>query len=639
MADSIATDPALPVEERSTAVKRGANPLLFALAILCGSFLLFLVQPLIARLALPLLGGAPAVWNSAMLVYQMLLLGGYFYAHMISRLPLRRQITIHIALLALAAIFLPVGLADIERAGAGWEVLWVPALVFASVGPLFVLISAQAPLLQRWYAAHPAAGDPYWLYAASNIGSFAGLLAFPLLLEPLLTTTGQSLAWSTGYGVLIAIMILVGFWRWNAQTDMTPAEAIAVTSQAPNWRTIAHWLVIAAVPSGLLLSTTTHLSTDLVAMPLLWVIPLGIYLFSFVLAFNPNSRVAAFFARIAPIVVLFFGAKAMMSAGQTNLTDALASIFMLLVIATALHRHMFDLRPEPDRLTLFYLVMSAGGALGGMFAALIAPVLFDWVWEHPLLILAAAALLPPRPLVAWMDRLGWDAARQWRFRLLLVLAAEALGLWLRWSVLSSSPWATLALTAAITIIGVLALGKRWSLVVILAGLMFFRGGFDNINTSLEDRRERSYFGVYTVRDIPGRDLRTLMHGTTMHGRQFTDEARRETPTAYYGPTSGVGLVLKNASQLFGKNASVGVVGMGAGTLLCYRQPGQRWKMYEIDPTVVDYSFDGTFTFRRDCAPESKIVVGDARLELAREPAGSSMSWWSTPSARMLSRCT
>ena len=605
-----------------TAVKRGANPLLFALAILCGSFLLFLVQPLIARLALPLLGGAPAVWNSAMLVYQMLLLGGYFYAHMISRLPLRRQITIHIALLAVAAIFLPVGLADIERAGAGWEVLWVPALVFASVGPLFVLISAQAPLLQRWYAAHPAAGDPYWLYAASNIGSFAGLLAFPLLLEPLLTTTGQSLAWSTGYGVLIAIMIVVGFWRWNAQTDMTPAEAIAVTSQAPGWRKIAHWLVIAAVPSGLLLSTTTHLSTDLVAMPLLWVIPLGIYLFSFVLAFNPNSRVAAFFARIAPIVLLFFGAKAMMSTGQAELTDALAPIFMLLVIATALHRHMFDLRPEPDRLTLFYLVMSAGGALGGMFAALIAPVLFDWVWEHPLLILAAAALLPTRPLVAWMDRMGWDDARQWRTRLLLVVAAAALGLWLQWSVLRFLPWVVFGLTVAITILGVLALGKRWSLVAVMAILMFFRGGFDNISTSLQNLRERSYFGVYTVRDLPDYNLRTLMHGTTMHGRQYTDDERRKNPTAYYGPTSGAGLALRSAGELYSDGARVGVVGMGAGTLVCYRQPGQTWKLYEIDPTVVEYSYDGTFTFRDDCAPESEIVVGDARLELAREPDAS-----------------
>ena len=631
MAETMHADTAAPLETTMSASRRGANPLLFALAILCGSFLLFLVQPLIARLALPLLGGAPAVWNSAMLVYQMLLLGGYLYAHLLSRLPLRRQIVIHIALLALAAVFLPVGLADLERAGAGWEVLWVPALVLASVGPLFVLISAQAPLLQGWYAADPDAGDPYWLYAASNIGSFAGLLAFPLLLEPTLTTTGQSLAWSTGYGVLVAIMVLVGFWRWNTVGDQAANRplaneeanaAIAPASAAPGWRTIAHWLALSAVPSGLLLSTTTHLSTDLVAMPLLWVIPLGIYLFSFVLAFNPVSRAAAFFARIAPIVVLFLGAKAMMSSGQADLADAIGSIVMLLVVATALHRHLFELRPDPDRLTLFYLVMSAGGALGGMFAALVAPVLFDWVWEHPLLILAAAALLPPRALVAWMDRKGWDEARQRRMRLLLVAAAAALGVWLQWSVLRYLPWVTLGLTATITVLGVLALGKRWSLVAVLAILMFFRGGFENIGTSVQNLRERSYFGVYTIGDIPEASLRTLKHGTTMHGRQFTDAGRRLQPTAYYGPTSGAGLALSNAGAFYGDDASIGVVGMGAGTLLCYRKPGQTWKMYEIDPVVVEYSRNGTFTFHEECAPQSEIVVGDARLELAREPEGA-----------------
>ena len=592
---------------------------LFALTILCGSFLLFLVQPLVARLALPLLGGAPAVWNSAMLVYQTLLLAGYAYAHLLSRVPLRRQIAAHLALLLLAALFLPVGLADIPGRAAGWEVLWVPALVLASVGPLFVLVAAQAPLLQRWYALDDDAGDPYWLYAASNLGSFTGLLAYPLILEPLLSTDGQALVWSLGYGVLVILMGIVAAFRWKTRAQAAP---LAVTSPAPGWKRVALWLALSAVPSGLLLSTTTHLSTDLVAMPLLWVIPLGIYLLSFVFAFNPASTFAVVFARTAPTVLLLVGAMAMVSRGTGNLNVAIAAVLLLLILATALHRRLFELRPEPDRLTFFYLVMSAGGALGGVFAALVAPVVFDWVWEHPLLVLAAGALLPARPLIAWMDRMGWGPARQRRMRLLIVAAAAALGAWMQAALIGEDTVTVYLLTLAMTVLGILVLGSRWALLTILALLMFSRGGFETVRMSIEGVRDRSYFGVYTIREETQRGYRTLLHGTTLHGRQFYDADRRQDPTSYYGPGSGAGLALRAAPRMYGDAARIGVVGMGTGTLLCYRQPGQSWTMYEIDPKVVEYSDQGVFTFRRDCAPDSRVVIGDARLELASEPGSS-----------------
>ena len=243
---------------------------LFTLAILTSSFLLFLVQPMVARMALPRLGGAPNVWNSAMLVYQALLLAGYAYAHAIGRLPLARQAAIHLLVLLLAAITLPLALADIASPASGWEALWVPWLFLLTVGPAFFAISAQAPLIQRWYAAHPQAGNPYPLYAASNLGSFAGLLAYPLLLEPYLALSMQSAIWASGYGLMVLLVACVTLNRTTQVAD-EPDAAIRVTGEATGWRTIALWLALSAVPSGLMLSTTTYLTTDIMAMPLLWV--------------------------------------------------------------------------------------------------------------------------------------------------------------------------------------------------------------------------------------------------------------------------------------------------------------------------------------------------------------------------------
>ena len=592
---------------------------LFVVTILAGSFLLFMVQPLVARMALPRLGGAPAVWNSAMLVYQSLLLGGYAYAHALGRLPLRRQAIVHLVVLALAGLTLPISLAQLPLPSAGWEPLWVPLLFLLTIGPVFFAISAQAPLIQRWYAADPVAGDPYWLYAASNLGSFAGLIAYPLLLEPNLRLADQSAAWSVGYLVLVVLVALAAAARWSAPS-LAARNPTPAAHEPIGRRRIALWLALAAVPSGLMLSTTTHLTTDIVAMPLLWVIPLGLYLLSFVFAFNERSRVGQVCARVAAPVLFLAGGMAMVSHGAGGVSSAVAALVALLVVSVALHRRLYADRPAPAQLTLFYLVMSAGGALGGIFTALIAPVVFDWVWEHPLLILAAAALLPATPYFDWMERIAIPPAYRRAAVLGVLLVVFVLSGLLYQLVLDKNADAA-GLIVVIAGLGVLLLGYRAAFVAALLALMLGFGGFETVNASWEGARKRSFFGIYVVRDEEAKGLRGLTHGTTLHGLQFNDSVRELEPTSYYTRRSGVGLALANSERIVGKGARIGVVGLGVGTLACYRRPDQRIDFFEIDPVVASYSRE-PFTFVKKCAPDAAIRFGDARLEIEKAAPGS-----------------
>lgn len=594
---------------------------LFVAAIVVGSFLLFLIQPMVARLALPRLGGAPNVWNSAMLVYQALLLGGYAYAHAIGRLSLQRQFMLHVTLFALAGLSLPIALADWASFGPGLEVLWVPALLLASIGPVFFVVSAQAPLVQRWYAASPNAGDPYPLYAGSNLGSFAGLLSYLLLVEPNLTLSQQAWMWTAGYVVLGILVLLLARARWQVETAHAGGEAHGEAGATVPLKTILLWLVLAAVPSGLMLSTTTHLTTDILAMPLLWVLPLGLYLLSFVPAFSERRTLTQVLTRVAPIVVLLVGGLAMVPQSVGGLTIALSTVVMLFVVAVALHGKLYDLRPDPSRLTLFYLVMSAGGVLGGMFTALIAPLLFDWVWEHPILVLATAALLPLGGLFAWQQKL--EESERWRLPSVLgaILLASVLAATMAVTVAKGMDYVTLAIFVAMAWLAVLVKFHRFAFIMILLLMMLGRGGGGHLNAYDEGDRTRSYFGVYNIKDIEQRGVRVLTHGTTVHGGQFLAPDRQREPTSYYGRSAGVGLVLDNAVQLFGTDADVGIVGLGAGTLACYREPEQTYRYYEIDPAVLAFSDQERFTFLSQCSPEAETVIGDARLALEQEPAG------------------
>ncbi len=593
---------------------------IFVATILTGSFLLFLVQPMVARMALPQLGGAPNVWNSAMLVYQALLLGGYAYAHWLSHMSIRRQAMIHIGLLVFAGLTLPISLAQLPPPAPGSEALWVPLLFLLTIGPVFFLISAQAPLMQRWFSSHPQAGEPWALYAASNLGSFAGLIAYPLAAEPLMRLRAQSVGWSIGYAVLIGLIGLAAWARWN----VVPLRAATAQAAPPiPTKRILGWLALSAVPSGLMLSTTTHLTTDIFAMPLLWVIPLGLYLLSFVFAFSEKRAIARAIGFSAPALMLLGGGMAMVSRNSGSLALVLASVALLFVICVALHSRLYDARPASSQLTLFYLVMSAGGALGGVFTALIAPLVFDWVWEHPLLVFAAAALLPMPKLLDWRLLPGLSVEMVPLALAVLVGFVAFLGWQLHDVALESEPGAVrLYLTLGIAAGGLLLAAWRPLYLLVLAMLMLAQGGLETIQSTLDHARTRSYFGVYTVREYREQHLRTLAHGTTLHGEQSTDPLLRRLPITYYGPGSGAGIAFANAQQLFGQQARIGVVGLGTGTLACYYHPGEDWRFFEIDPAVLSLSRNRTFTYVADCAPQARVVLGDARLALAGMGKGS-----------------
>lgn len=597
----------------------GPSRTLFVATILTGSFLLFLIQPMVARLALPRLGGAPNVWNSAMLVYQALLLAGYWYAHRLSRLPLQRQSRLHLILFAVALVTLPVGLVDLPPPPPGSEVFWVPALLALSIGPVFFLVSAQAPLMQRWYALHPQAGEPWALYAASNLGSFAGLIAYPLLVEPLLPLAVQGWAWSAGYLLLLGLIALSA----RARRGLPQLAEVPPPHQRPALRRLLLWIALAAVPSGLMLSTTTHLTTDIFAMPLLWVIPLGIYLLSFVIAFADRRGPARAVSALAWLAVLSIGGLAMVSQGAQGLLPVLASVALLFFVCVALHARLYDLRPPAEGLTGFYLAMSLGGALGGLFTALVAPLAFDWAWEHPLLVFAAALLLPRPALLDWARR--GDLAPALRFMALggLVIAAGVLAKFLYDANAEvDRETAAIVLSGALAFVGLALVPWRVLALGVLGAAMLVQGGLQTIKDSRDGLRTRSYFGIYTVRDYPLEQQRTLAHGTTLHGRQSTDPAARCLPLTYYGPGSGAGIAFANASRLVPGRAMVGVVGLGTGSLLGYARPGQSWTVFEIDETVLDLSRQGKFTYLSGCAPGAQIVLGDARLKLAQVRPGT-----------------
>ena len=601
--------------------RRDLGPL-FVGTIFVGSFLLFLVQPMIARMALPRLGGAPAVWNSAMLVYQALLLGGYAYAHALSRLNIRNQSFVHLILLASAALLLPIGLSDQPVATGLTPALAVPLLLLLSIGPLFFAVSAQAPLIQRWYSAATGGKDPYPLYAASNFGSFAGLISYPLLVEPRMAIAGQSGLWTVGYVLLVVLTLGCAWVLPKAGVDT--ADAGYSAEQAPTLRQRLWWVVLAFVPSGLMLSTTTYLTTDIVAMPLLWVIPLGLYLLSFTLAFAEGRGVVISICRLSPVVILTVGGISLQNApGQPVLT--MVSILMLLfTVAVTLHAEMYRTRPSPRFLTGFYLCMSIGGALGGIFSGLLAPLAFDWTYEHPILILLAGALVPQLFLLPGAEAL-WSGSRSRRLLLTAVYTVIVAGIAYA-AIERPWPWlyenGAMIGAAAIGVVSLFCIGYRPAFLIGLVAMVLVFGGWDSLQRSFEPgARMRSYFGIYTIRDEG--DTRILAHGTTQHGLQITTKGRERELTTYYSPFSGVGQALFKVPAVFGPYARIGAVGLGTGTLACYTRPGQTWRFYEIDPMMIEVARSGgKFSYLARCNPKVPIVLGDARLSLAKEPAGS-----------------
>jgi SAM-dependent methyltransferase len=595
------------------ATKRSSQKL-FLITILTGSFLLFLVQPMIARMALPRLGGAPAVWNSAMLVYQALLLAGYAYAHRLAKEPARRQAVVHLVMFAIALLWLPIGLAALHPPADGSPIFWVPWLLVASIGPLFFVVAAQAPLMQRWYALSGNEGEPYALYAASNIGSFAGLIAYPLLVEPFTKLNSQKWIWSGVYLALMALVAICARQLWQTPSQANAVEAPIGEATTIGWKRRLYWIALAAVPSGLMLSTTSHLTTDLMAMPLLWVIPLGIYLLSFSVAFADHRTFANIFTRMAPVVLVIAGSFVFIVWGKAAINGMVASLSLLFVVAVSLHAEMYRTRPAATELTSFYLMMSVGGVIGGLFCAILAPLVFNWTWEHPILILAAALLMPKVGLIP-LKHDNRIVAGMMAILGIIAVSCAAYGIW---SEPEGVTVTKVILAAAIMAIGVVTAGFRVPFLLTVTGLLAINGGWDNLKTSTDGSRMRSYFGTYTVTDSG--NSRWLMHGTTLHGMQLRDAPTR--PISYYPVTSGVGIAFAKAPELFGPAASIGVVGLGTGTLACYRKPGQYWQFFEIDPLVIEIARERKiFSFIERCAPNVPITLGDARLTLAKVPQG------------------
>jgi spermidine synthase len=607
-------------QSASFGIRRWARPL-FICTILLGSFLLFLIQPMFARMVLPQVGGAPAVWTTAMLCYQGLLLGGYSYAHLIGRLPQVRQAAVHLALFVAAGVTLPLGVAAIPTA---WQQLdpslWLIGLFVLSIGPVFFAVAAQAPLMQLWFTrtGDPSADRPYFLYAASNAGSLAALIAYPVLVEPALTVSAQTALWSSGF-LLLAVLILLCALAASGSPQAHTSEAAAGGARMPrpSWRERLRWVMLAAVPSGLMLSTTTHLTTDIMAMPLLWVVPLALYLITFIVAFSGSA--ALFRAdRLAPVLLLVLGSYVFMAEGILAFLMAVAGLALFFYVALALHAELARLQPPASQLTDYYLWVSVGGVTGGLFCALVAPLAFDWLYEHPVLLVAAALLLPATPL---SRRLGhiWNG----RLRPLLVYVLPPLTLVASLVAggelfAGGSREAIIAIVVAIGTAAVLSIGRPLAYAWHYAMLLLALGGWATIDTStIPYARERSFFGIYSIEGSRAQQLRKLMHGTTLHGAQSLKPELATQPMSYYAPESGAGLAMRAAPRLFGDRARIGFVGLGTGTLSCYAEPGQQWTAYEIDPLVVRIARDsGLFTYLPACTPDLRIALGDARLTLS-----------------------
>jgi hypothetical protein len=594
---------------------------LFSVTALANAFLLFWVEPLFARMVLPLLGGAPSVWNTCLMFFQTALLGGYLYVHLTSRyLGPRPQAALHLALLALSLAALPVAIPPGWTPPVGQPVVPLLLLLTTALGMPFFLLSATAPLLQRWLAAteHPAAANPYQLYAASNAGSFLGLLAFPAVLEPALGVARQSGIWTVGYllaGGLTALCALVA-WRQATTGSAVGADEPAVGPGNPSPPTSGdriRWVVLAFVPSSLLLGVTTHLTTDVAAVPFLWVLPLGIYLLTFIAAFARTGRARS---RL-PLELHALAATAFMLVAfwAVDLDHRAAyplHLGLFGLTALVLHGELAARRPGPRHLTGFYLWLALGGALGGAFNALVAPVLFDSTAEYIPMIVLACFLRPTRPAPAAGLLERAQAAALAMLPALLMAVAVAFGLAHRRGPALAPVLVSLAA-------GALALALRAnaplfgsSLAAVgVAGLLLFRAPQAMLH------QERSFYGAYRVMRVG--EARLLYHGTTIHGAQFADSARRNRPLTYYHPAGPVGEVFETlGARLDGKR--IGVVGLGAGSLLCHGRPGQRWTFYEIDAAVERIARDPAyFTFLRDCPVPAGVVLGDARLTLAREP--------------------
>jgi hypothetical protein len=605
--------------------------IVYTAAIFVSALLLFSVQPLFTKMVLPRLGGSPTVWSVAMVFFQSLLLAGYAYAHYLMQIRNRVvPVAVHLVLLAIALLTLPLSIASGwgEPPTSGYA-FWLLGLFAISIGLPFFALAANNPLLQAWFVrtGHPNGPDPYFLYASSNIGSFLALLSYPVLLEPVFTLRTQNLIWTGGYGLLIALIAACGvlLLRSPVSNDVH-MQAENSDAPAPPWLVRVRWIFLAAVPSGLLIAVTAHISTDVAAAPLLWVLPLSLYLLTWVLVFQSRPLLPhKWMLMLQPlaiagvIVLLAFG-------GEQNLLLTLGGHQLcFFVIAMACHGELARTRPAAKYLTGFYVALSFGGMIGGLFAGLIAPFTFSWVAEYPILLALAALCRPP----GGEERLPRWSSWYWPFIAALAVALIAPP----YSAGKVMAWLSDQRVWVIGAVGVLsallALGlnaNRWKIfaTVVLALVLIRAYPAD------EGRVEtvRSFFGVHKIVVTPRGQYHVLMHGTTIHGAEKfenddgTPVIGPPEPITYYHKDGGIGQAIAALRERKGGPLRVAVIGLGAGTLTCASEPGETWKFFEIDQSMVDTARDPKyFTYIQNCEPDLEPVIGDARLTFAKEPDG------------------
>ncbi len=635
--------------------------LLFALTLFLSAALLFWVQPLIAKMLLPLLGGTPAVWNTCMLFFQGMLLAGYGYTLLTTRwLGERRQAILHLALLVLAVVALPFGITEATARGVptgGNPALWLLKTLFLIIGLPFFVISANAPLLQKWFSKtrHAQAGDPYFLYAASNAGSLIALVGFPLLLEPNWTLDGQSRMWTAGYVALFILLAACAFVLWRARsteanedTDSTEEQrgAQGAGADAASSRTEGQgekltrirrlrWTVLAFIPSSLVLGVTTYITTDIAAVPLLWVIPLALYLLTFVLVFARRQLLPLrLMATLLPVAAIILTLVYLSGATQPAWFLILIHLLFFFIAAFVCHAQLAADRPATRHLTEFYLWLAVGGVLGGLFNALIAPLVFKTVLEYPLIIILACFMCQPsRSAGRWsfFRRSKFEVAekvenesRARRFDLALPVA---IGIFTAVLIVALARFdiGILERTAIVFGIPLMLLyhffsKRRLRFALGIGAVMLAAAIFADTSDVVTLYEGRNFYGTLRVTEDLNDRYHRLYHGSTLHGRQHMDEERRCEPISYYHREGPLGSIF----ELFDERPAsprVAAVGLGSGASVAHSKPNQDWTFYEINPAILTLARDRRlFTYLPDCAAAPvSITLGDARLRLREAP--------------------
>jgi hypothetical protein len=596
--------------------------LLFGLTIFVSAALLFSVEPMIAKMLLPVLGGTPAVWNTCMVFFQAALLAGYGYALIVSRWSLRRQLIAQVLLLGLALLSLPIGLKSswINSVPAtGNPSLWLLACLAATVGLPFFIISSNGPLLQKWfsYTNLASAKDPYFLYSASNAGSLLALLAYPALLEPFLTLRLQSRVWSAVYLLLLLLIAVCALLLWR-----TPPQDIAKNDneELPSKNEIevlsvkrrVRWVLLAFVPSSLMLGVTNYITVDIASAPLLWIIPLALYLLTLTLAFARRQilslRWPILFVPGATLVLLLIH---LMESSDGAWMLILFHLLYFFVVAFVCHRQLANDRPSAKHLPEFYLWFSLGGVAGGIFNALIAPLIFSSVIEYPLVMLLACLLLP-----------GKETERNTRRAISMDVLLPTVIFILTFALgfiadkIAPGKVASLLFVLAVPLFVSYPFRRRPLRFALALGAVMLGSGFVTGANTKTIHSERNFFGVLRVTNDENASIHSFLHGTTVHGREGMTPERLCEPLSYHHRGGPLGSIFSHY-QDNPINQNIAIVGLGAGAAAAYSKPNERWTFYEINPAVVSIASDKQyFGYMSACAKAPmSVVLGDARLKL------------------------